>query len=163
MRKVSHLPPANAISELAKAAPPFVTLVPSTMMVAPAWAPASSSVISLTARWPSGNREPRSTEARLWSVTPLARSTTAGGRSSWRSPTTHCASCRLSDAIGSASERDSPLQPEGGDPAAVVERGVLGMVLHVRLPGPGVHGGGHEHVVLLLRQISLDVDDALLA
>ena len=36
MRKVSHLPPAIAISALAKAAPPFVTRVPSTMMVAPA-------------------------------------------------------------------------------------------------------------------------------
>ena len=35
MRKVSHLPPAIAISELANAAPPLVTLVPSTMMVAP--------------------------------------------------------------------------------------------------------------------------------
>ena len=82
MRKVSHLPPAIAISELAKAAPPFVTLVPSTMMVAPLRTPASSSVMSFTACWPSGDCEPRSTDARLWSVTPLARSTTSGGRSS---------------------------------------------------------------------------------
>jgi hypothetical protein len=36
MRKVSHLPPAYAISALANAAPPFVTRVPFTMMVAPA-------------------------------------------------------------------------------------------------------------------------------
>ena len=35
MRKESSLPPAIAISALAKAAPPFVTLVPCTMMVAP--------------------------------------------------------------------------------------------------------------------------------
>ena len=35
MRKVSHLPPASIISELANAAPPLVTLAPSTMMVAP--------------------------------------------------------------------------------------------------------------------------------
>ena len=47
MRKVSHLPPAIAISALAKAAPPFVTLAPCTMMVAPWRTPASSSVMSL--------------------------------------------------------------------------------------------------------------------
>src|SRR5712671_7590076 len=41
MRKVSHLPPASIISELAKPAPAFVTLVPSTMMVAPFRTPAS--------------------------------------------------------------------------------------------------------------------------
>ena len=47
MRKESSLPPAIAISELAKAAPPFVTLAPCTMMVAPWRTPASSSVMSL--------------------------------------------------------------------------------------------------------------------
>jgi hypothetical protein len=39
----------TAISALAKAAPPFVTLAPSTMMVAPFFTSASSSVMSLTA------------------------------------------------------------------------------------------------------------------
>src|SRR6266850_667864 len=99
MRKVSHLPPAIAISAFANAAPPLVTLAPSTMMVAPFFTPASSSPISFTAWRPPGVSEPSSTDASPWSVTPLARSTTSGGRSSKRSPTTHCASCRLSDAI----------------------------------------------------------------
>ena len=54
MRKVSRLPPAIAISALANAAPPFVTLVPCTMMVAPWRTPASSSVMSFTACWPPG-------------------------------------------------------------------------------------------------------------
>ncbi len=49
MRKVSHLPPAIAISALAKAAPPRVTRVPSTMIVAPLRTPASSSFMSFTA------------------------------------------------------------------------------------------------------------------
>ena len=35
MRNVSHLPPARVISELAKAAPPFVAFVPCTRIVAP--------------------------------------------------------------------------------------------------------------------------------
>jgi hypothetical protein len=52
MRKESSLPPAIAISELAKAAPPFVTVVPCTMMVAPLRTPASSSVMNFTACWP---------------------------------------------------------------------------------------------------------------
>ncbi len=82
MRKVSHLPPAIAISELANAAPPRVTVVPSTMMVAPCFTPASSSTMSLTACWPIGVCEPSSTETTPWSVTLLARSTTAGGKSS---------------------------------------------------------------------------------
>src|SRR5688572_1816542 len=43
--------------------------------------------------------EPISTDARLWSVTPFARSTTAAGRSSYFKPTIHCASCLLRDAI----------------------------------------------------------------
>jgi hypothetical protein len=56
--------------------------VPFTMMVAPACTPASSSTMSFTASAPSGDREPRSTDARPWRVTPLARSITSGGRSS---------------------------------------------------------------------------------
>ena len=49
MRKVSHFPPANIISELAKAAPPFVTFAPETMIVAPVRTPASSAVTNCTA------------------------------------------------------------------------------------------------------------------
>src|SRR5438477_155384 len=79
--RVAH-GPALAVSALARAAPPFVTVAPSTMIVAPLRTPASSSVMSFTACRPPGVREPRSTEARLCRVTPLARSTTAGGRSS---------------------------------------------------------------------------------
>ena len=82
MRKVSHFPPASIISEFANAAPPFVTLVPFTMMVAPLRTPASSSSMSLTASCPAGNCEPSSAEVSAWSVTPLARSTTAAGKSS---------------------------------------------------------------------------------
>ncbi len=81
IRKVSHLPPAIAISALANAAPPFVTLAPSTMIVAPFFTPVSSSVMSFTACWPPGVREPRSTDASPCSVSPLARSTTSSGRS----------------------------------------------------------------------------------
>ena len=54
MRKVSHLPPASIISELANAAPPLVTLPPFTMMVAPLRTPASSSVMKLIACCPAG-------------------------------------------------------------------------------------------------------------
>ena len=48
MRKVSHLPPASIISELAKTAPPLVTLVPFTRIVAPVRTPASSPVTNDT-------------------------------------------------------------------------------------------------------------------
>ena len=65
MRKVSHLPPASIISELAKPAPPFVTLVPFTRMVAPLRTPASSSLMNFTACWPAGSCEPRSADARF--------------------------------------------------------------------------------------------------
>ena len=81
MRNVSHLPPAKHISELANAAPPLVTVRPSTKMVAPLFTPSSSSVMSLTALRPAGVREPSSTDASACSVTPFARSTTSGGRS----------------------------------------------------------------------------------
>ena len=49
MRKVSHFPPASIISALANAAPPLVTLVPATRMVAPPGTPASSSATNRTA------------------------------------------------------------------------------------------------------------------
>ena len=66
MRKVSHLPPANAISALANAAPPFVTRVPFTMMVAPLRTPASSSMMSFTAC--CAVRRPRAEEHRREAV-----------------------------------------------------------------------------------------------
>src|SRR5215470_4476305 len=97
MRNVSHLPPASIISELAKAAPPFVTLLPVTRTVAPLRTPTSSLVTSDTACCPAGSCEPRSAEARFCNVRPLTRSTTAAGRSSYRNPATHCANCLLRD------------------------------------------------------------------
>jgi hypothetical protein len=81
MRKVSHFPPASMSSEFAKAAPPLVTLVPFTRMVAPLRTPISSPVTSVTACWPAGNPEPTSADARFCSVSPFTRSTTAAGRS----------------------------------------------------------------------------------
>src|SRR5580765_118508 len=97
MRNVSHLPPASIISELAKAAPPFVTLLPVTRTVAPLRTPASSLVTSDTACCPAGSCEPTSADARFCNVRPLTRSTTSAGRSSYRNPATHCANCRLRD------------------------------------------------------------------
>ena len=64
MRKVSHLPPASIISELAKAAPLLVTLPPFTMMVAPLRTPASSSVMKATASRPPAACEPSSADDR---------------------------------------------------------------------------------------------------
>src|SRR5512138_2460495 len=99
IRNVSHLPPASIISELAKAAPPFVTLLPVTRTVAPFRTPASSLVTSDTACWPAGSCEPTSADARFCNVRPLTRSTTAAGRSSYRNPATHCANCLLRDLV----------------------------------------------------------------
>ncbi len=44
IRKVSHLPPASIISEFANAAPPLVTRLPLTRIVAPLRTPSSSPV-----------------------------------------------------------------------------------------------------------------------
>ena len=82
MRNVSSFPPASTISALAKAAPAFVALVPSTRRVAPFATPASSSVTSRMPCWAAGRWEPSSADARACRVSPLARSTTSGGRSS---------------------------------------------------------------------------------
>ena len=82
MRNVSHLPPARINSALAKTAPAFVARAPSTMTVTPFGTPASSRVTNSIASRPAGSCEPRSADARACSVSPLARSTTAGGRSS---------------------------------------------------------------------------------
>ena len=82
MRKVSHFPPASIISELAKAAPPFVTLLPVTRIVAPLRTPASSLGDELHRLLPAGSCDPTSADARFCSVRPFTRSTTAAGRSS---------------------------------------------------------------------------------
>src|SRR5262249_41833854 len=110
--RVPPWPPPLASPGGAGAPPPLVTFVPSTMMVTPRATPASSSTTIFTACWPSRDCEPRSTEARPCSVTLLARSTTAAGRSSYRRPTTHCASCRLSEAILSSTLRGAAGPPE---------------------------------------------------
>src|SRR6266566_2978716 len=51
-----------------------------------------------------------------------------------------------------------PIQPQGSGTTAVVEGLVGGIVLHIRLPGAGHHGGVRVHIVLLLGH-----DDRLLA
>src|SRR5215471_7845109 len=108
MRNVSHLPPATAISALAYAAPLLVAFAPSTKIVAPLRAPLSSEVISFIASCPAGICEPNSTDERAWRVTPLARSITAGGRSSYFRPAAHRANWRLSDGVdcGAVRERE---------------------------------------------------------
>ena len=82
MRNVSSFPPAHTISALAKAAPARATRVPSTRSAAPLAAPASSSVTIRMACRAAGDCEPSSADASACSVSPLARSTTSGGRSS---------------------------------------------------------------------------------
>src|SRR5262249_3488115 len=75
-------------------------------------------------------------DARPWSVTPLARSTTSAGRSSKPRPTTHCASCRLREAIGSVSLR------RGGAGEKLARRPWAERRPHGRRPRPG--GGGRK-------------------
>ena len=82
MRNVSSFRPPHTISAFAKAAPAFVARVPSTRSVEPCVAPVSSSVTIRMACWAAGASEPSSADARAVSVSPLARSTTSGGRSS---------------------------------------------------------------------------------
>ena len=66
MRKVSHLPPASIISEFAKAAPPLVTLLPFTRMVAPLRTPVFFVGDELSPpRGPPASREPTSADARF--------------------------------------------------------------------------------------------------
>src|SRR5262247_886511 len=47
------------------------------------------------------------------------------------------------------------LQPQGGSTTAVIEGLIWGIVLHIRLPGAGHHGGVGVHIVLLLSHIAL--------
>ncbi len=82
MRKVSHLPPAKIVSALTKAAPALVSLTPLHSAVATPLPPASSSCISVSAWRLAGMSCATSAELKAWSVTPLARSITAAGRSS---------------------------------------------------------------------------------
>ena len=55
------------------------------------------------------------------------------------------------------------IQPQGGGTTAVVEGLVGGIVLHIRLPGAGHHGGVRVHIVLLLGHIALKLINELLA
>src|SRR5437867_2547180 len=55
------------------------------------------------------------------------------------------------------------IQPQGGSATAVIEGLVGGIVLHIRLPGAGHHGGGRVHIVLLLGLIPLKLSNDLLA
>src|SRR5215831_12285964 len=56
-----------------------------------------------------------------------------------------------------------PIQPQGGGAAAEIPLGVGGIVLHIRVPGAGDAHAIQVHVVLLLRNIALDIEDNLLA
>src|SRR5262249_16808179 len=101
MRKVSHLPPAKIISALTKAAPPLVSLAPLHSTVAAPAPPGSSSCISARACLLAGIWWATKAEANPCNVTPLARSTTSGGRSSYERLATNPASSRLNDMTGS--------------------------------------------------------------
>src|SRR5215472_13847796 len=131
MRKVSHLPPANIISALTKAAPALVSLVPWHNTVAAPPPPASSSCINASACRLAGMSRAISAELSACKVTPLARSTTSGGRSSYRRLATKAANSRLSDMMVSPSPKrlaphqedllrsvghPDPLRPEEIDP-----------------------------------------------
>jgi hypothetical protein len=56
-----------------------------------------------------------------------------------------------------------PLQPQCGDATAIVKAMLGGKVLHVRLPGARDRDGVQVYIVLLLRDIALNVEDELLA
>ena len=55
------------------------------------------------------------------------------------------------------------IQPQRGGATAIVEAEVGRIVLYVRSPGAGEHDGDGEYIVLLLRNIPLNVKDELLA
>ena len=101
MRKVSHLPPAKIISALTKAAPPLVSLLPLHSTVAAPPPPASSSCISANACRLPGIWWATSAEDNACKVTPLARSTTSGGRLSYLRLAMNAAKSRLSDMAAS--------------------------------------------------------------
>src|SRR5262245_47459612 len=77
-------------------------------------------------------------------------------------PTT---ACMVSIAPIRASSRAGHLsiQPQRGGAIAIVEAVVGSKVLDVRLPGGGDGVGVQVHVVLLVRDIALNVEDELLA
>src|SRR3984893_1666544 len=97
MRNVSHLPPAKIISALTKAAPALVSLLPLHNTVAAPPPPASSSCISARACRLPGIWWATRAEDNACKLTPLARSTTSGGRSSYLRLATNSANSRLSD------------------------------------------------------------------
>src|SRR5215471_15597283 len=76
-------------------------------MVAPFCGPPSSAVISFIASCPAGICEPNNTDESAWRVTPLARSITAGGRSSYFRPAAHRANWRLSEGVDCGAVRET--------------------------------------------------------
>src|SRR5262245_20599344 len=82
-----------------------------------------------------------------------------------RSVPTLAVSCLIWLSIHAVSDQPSALrlalQPQRGHPTAVVEGLVRSIVLHIRLPGAGHHGGGRVHVVLLLGHITLKLINEL--
>src|SRR5215472_12130647 len=107
MRNVSHLPPAKIVSALTKAAPAFVSFVPLHSTVAAPPPPISSSCISASAWRLAGMPCATRAELSACSVTPLARSTTSGGRSSYVSLATNAANSLLNDMAASFDGRSS--------------------------------------------------------
>jgi hypothetical protein len=97
MRNVSHLPPANTVSALTKAAPALVSFAPWHSTVAAPPPPASSSCISASACREAGMSRATSADDSACNVTPLARSTTSAGRSSYFSSATKAPKSRLRD------------------------------------------------------------------
>src|SRR5215831_17699457 len=55
------------------------------------------------------------------------------------------------------------VQPQRRHATTVIEGGVRRVVLHIWLPGTGVRNRDGEHIVLLLRNIALNVKEELLA
>src|SRR5262247_1753464 len=55
------------------------------------------------------------------------------------------------------------IQPQGGGAITIVKAVVRSKVLHIRLPGGRDGVGVQVHIILLVRDIALNVEDELLA
>ena len=116
MRNVSHFPPANIISAFTKAAPALVKRSPEHKAVAAV--PGSSSRASVKASFVAGMFQASKAEDSACRITPLARSTTAGGRSSYFKSATKEANWRDRDMVGFLfrSKPPAPLEGRQRDP-----------------------------------------------
>src|SRR5215831_12277997 len=94
------------------------------------------------------------------SVTPAAR---PAFRSSRRLTPLACWACACRVSMGSPPSLLLAVQPQRRHATAVIEGQVRRVVLHIRLPGTGIRNGDGEYIVLLLRNIALNVKDELLA